>query len=157
VVHVMSGDYVRSLMLRHPTVAVRVVDVLARRLQKARESLEEMAFNDVTGRVAGLLLLLDPESAGVVEEYSHQELADMVGCLRESLTATLDRFKRSGAVRSGANAWRSVTGAGSNGSWFSDRARPRKLGTIRLPAPVRSLSAPVEYIDIERISLLYFS
>lgn len=101
VVHVMSRDYVRSLMLQHPTVAVRVVDVLARRLQKARESLEEMAFNDVTGRVAGLLLLLDPESAGVVEGYSHQELADMVGCLRESLTATLDRFKRSGAVTIG--------------------------------------------------------
>ena len=101
VVHVMSRDYVRSLMLRHPNVAVRVVDVLARRLQKARESLEEMAFNDVTGRVAGLLLLLDPEGEGVVEGYSHQELADMVGCLRESLTATLDRFKCSGAVAIG--------------------------------------------------------
>jgi len=101
VVHVMSRDYVSALMLQHPTVAVRVVDVLARRLQKARESLQEMAFNDVTGRVTGLLLLLDPEDVGFVEGSSHQELADMVGCLRESLSDTLDRFKRSGAVTVG--------------------------------------------------------
>jgi CRP-like cAMP-binding protein len=78
-----------------------VDDVLARRLQKARETLQKMAFNDVPGRVAGLLLLLDAEGEGVVEGYSHQELADMVGCLRESLTATLDRFKQSGAVAIG--------------------------------------------------------
>jgi CRP-like cAMP-binding protein len=79
VVHVMSREYVRALMLQHPTVAVRVVDVLARRLQRARESLQEMVFNDVTGRVAGLLLLLDPDDVGFVESYSHQELANMVG------------------------------------------------------------------------------
>jgi CRP-like cAMP-binding protein len=60
-----------------------------------------MAFNDVTGSVAGLLLLLDTDGVGFVEGYSHQELADMVGCLRESLTATLDRFKCSGAVTVG--------------------------------------------------------
>jgi CRP/FNR family cyclic AMP-dependent transcriptional regulator len=101
VVQVMTRDHVHALMLQHPTVVVRVVDVLARRLQKARESLQEMAFNDVTGRVAGLLLLLDPEGVGFVEGYSHQELADMVGCLRESLTATLDCFKRTGAVTIG--------------------------------------------------------
>ena len=56
-----------------------------------------MAFNDVTGRVAGLLLWLDRQGTNVVEGYSDQELAAMVGCLRESLTVTLGRFKRSGA------------------------------------------------------------
>jgi len=36
-----------------------------------------------------------------VEGYSHLELADMVGSLRESLTATLDRFKHSSPVTVG--------------------------------------------------------
>ena len=60
-----------------------------------------MSFKDVTGRVVVLLLVLDPEGVEFVEGYSHQELADMVGCLPESLTTTLDRFKRSAAVTVG--------------------------------------------------------
>ena len=61
----------------------------------------EMAFNDVTGRVAALLLRLADVETGVVEGYSHRDLAAMVGCLRESLTTVLDRFKGSGALEIG--------------------------------------------------------
>ncbi len=60
-----------------------------------------MVFNDVTGRVAGLLLRLDEPGCGVVDGYSHQDLASMVGCLRESLTGALDGFKRTGALEIG--------------------------------------------------------
>ena len=97
----LSRSDVESLVLEHPRVALRLIEVLARRLQEARDGLQEMAFNDVTGRVAGLLLRLDRQGTNVVEGYSHQELAAMVGCLRESLTVTLDRFKRSGALAVG--------------------------------------------------------
>ena len=62
-----------------------------------------MVFSDVTGRVAGLLLRLDEPNRGVVEGYSHQDLASMVGCLRESLTGALDGFKRTGAPEIGRN------------------------------------------------------
>lgn len=93
----LSGESMRAVMMEHPAVALRMVEALARRLKEARESLQEMAFNDVTGRVAGLLLLLADET-GIVEGYSHQDLAAMVGCLRESLTLTLDRFKGNGVV-----------------------------------------------------------
>ena len=60
-----------------------------------------MAFSDVTGRVAGLLLRLADSGTDVVDGYSHQDLASMVGCLRESLTATFDRLKQTGAVATG--------------------------------------------------------
>ena len=98
VICALSRDDVRKLMLERPTVGLRIMEVLARRLQQARDALEEMAFSDVTGRVAGLLLRLAGPDANTVEGYSHQDLASMVGCLRESLTVTLDRFKQSGAV-----------------------------------------------------------
>ncbi|MCH8206530.1 MAG: Crp/Fnr family transcriptional regulator [Chloroflexi bacterium] len=97
----LDTDDVRSLMLRHPTVALRVIKVLGSRLQEARDSLQDMAFNDVTGRVAGLLLRLADEQTNVVEGFTHRDLAAMVGCLRESLTTTLDRFKESDAVSIG--------------------------------------------------------
>jgi CRP/FNR family transcriptional regulator len=97
----LSGDMVRAVMLEYPSVAVRMVEALAHRLKETRESLQEMAFNDVTGRVASLLLLLADDDTGIVEDYSYQVLASMVGCLRESITLTLDRFKGNGAVAIG--------------------------------------------------------
>lgn len=78
-----------------------MVDVLTGRLQQTRDALEEMAFNDVKGRVAGLLLRLADPDEDLVEEYSHQELAAMVGCLRESITTPLNRFKENGVVEIG--------------------------------------------------------
>ncbi len=60
-----------------------------------------MAFNDLTGRVAGLLLHLADEDTDVINGYSHEDLAAMLGCLRESFTVVLERFKRSNAVATG--------------------------------------------------------
>ena len=97
----LSRHDVESLIREHPTAAFRVIEVLAGRLQQATDSLQEMVFNDLTGRVAGLLLRLSDEDTNVVEGYSHQDLASMVGCLRESFTTALDGFKRSGAVETG--------------------------------------------------------
>ena len=51
--------------------------------------------------VAGLLLRLADEQTNIVEGFTHRDLAAMVGCLRESLTTTLDRFKESDAVSIG--------------------------------------------------------
>ena len=101
VICALSRHDVESLILDHPKVAFRVIEVLAQRLQQTRDSLEEMAFNDLTGRVAGLLLRLADEETNLIEGYAHQDLASMVGCLRESITIALDRFKQSDAISIG--------------------------------------------------------
>ncbi len=101
VICALSRHDVESLVLEHPQVALRLIEVVARRLQDSREMLQEMAFNDLTGRVAGLLLKLADDDTDLVEGYSHQDMAAMVGCLRESLTAVLDRFKHSDALSIG--------------------------------------------------------
>ena len=97
----LTREDVHSLMTRYPSVAYRIVEVLANRLQETREALQEMAFSDVMGRVGALLLRLADGQTDVVEGYSHQDLAAMVGCLRESMTVTLDRLKRIDVVAVG--------------------------------------------------------
>ena len=92
---------VRSLIMDHPIVALRLIEVLAGRLHECRDAYQEMAFYDVTGRLAVLLLRLADEETGTIEGYSHQDLASMVGCLRESFTATLDRLRNDRAVKVG--------------------------------------------------------
>lgn len=101
VICALSRHDFESLILEHPQVALRLIEALARRLQEAQDSLKGMAFMDVTGRVAELLLKLAGAESNAIEGYSHQDLAAMVGCLRESLTAVLDEFKKSGALAVG--------------------------------------------------------
>ncbi len=100
VICVLSRHDLESLMLEHPTVALRVAEALTHRLEETRALLQEIAFNDLTGKVAGLLLQLAGGDSNI-DGYSHEDLAARVGCLRESFTAVLDRFKRSGAVTTG--------------------------------------------------------
>lgn len=101
VICALSRHDVEALILEYPIAALRIIEVLVRRLQQTRVSLQEMIFNDVTGRVASLVLHLADEDTNVIKGYSHQDLAAMVGCLRESFTAILDRFKNSKAVATG--------------------------------------------------------
>lgn len=100
VICALSRSDMEELMTEHPQVALRMIEVLAGRLQQTRDALQEMTFSDVTGRIAGLLLRMSDDD-GVIEGYSHQDLSAMVGCLRESFTAVIDRFKDSEAVITG--------------------------------------------------------
>ena len=60
-----------------------------------------MAFNDLTERVANLLLRLADENTNIIDGFSHDDLAPMVGCRRESFSVIIDRFRRAGAILTG--------------------------------------------------------
>ena len=79
-------------------MALRIFEVYTYRLQQTRESLKEMAFNDLMGNVAGLPLRLADPNTDVSEGHPLGDLAAMVGCVRVSFTAVLDRFKHTDAV-----------------------------------------------------------
>ena len=101
VVCTLSREDVHGLIFEHPGVGLRIVETLAIRLQQARDAFDEMAFSDVLGRVASLLLRLSDTGTNVVDGHSNQDLAAMIGCLQESFTVTLDQLGRSGAVTIG--------------------------------------------------------
>ena len=147
----LSRPDLEALVMEHPYVGLRLIEVIARRLRDSREELQEMAFNDLTGRVAGLLLRLVEDEAEVVEGYSHQDLAAMVGCLRESLTTILDRFKDSNAITIGRKRiairdraqLESVVSQRSGGSPWSPRvAGPSGANTSTRPPPPPRPAAP---------------
>jgi CRP-like cAMP-binding protein len=94
------------LMRAYPEVAVRMVRVLSQRLRELEELLERLALSSVRTRILHLLAKL-AESFGVPEGrflrldvgLAHQDLADMVGCSRETVTLTLRELARQGVVR----------------------------------------------------------
>jgi CRP-like cAMP-binding protein len=95
---VMSQNDVERLILAKPRVALRMLQIMGRRLAAAEARLEDLAYKSVPGRLASLLLRLDREGDGVIEGVTHQELADMVGAYRETVTKILDELQEAGAV-----------------------------------------------------------
>lgn len=92
----MSRVDIEQVMLEHPRVAVRMVGLLSKRLHEAENKLEQMAFTPVPERVARLLLTL--AQGNEVPGYSHQELADMIGTSRETVSRALVDLKIAGII-----------------------------------------------------------
>jgi CRP/FNR family transcriptional regulator, cyclic AMP receptor protein len=99
---VMSRADVEQLLLKNPRIAMRLAQSLGNRLAEAEARLEDMAFKSVPGRLAGLLLRLaddtDWRGRNVVSGLTHQQLAELVGSYRETVTLTLNDFRAAGYV-----------------------------------------------------------
>lgn len=97
---VMSRADLERLILDKPQVALRLLEVMAARLKELEAKLEELAFKSIPARLASLLLKLARQQDGhlVVEGYTHQDLAEMLGTYRETTTQTLNEFKQRGWV-----------------------------------------------------------
>lgn len=98
---VMSRADVERLIRERPEVALRMIEVLGRRLATSEERLEELAYRSVSARIAAVLLRLSSGYEFEVVSITHQELGDLIGALRESVTKTLDEFQAQGLVKLG--------------------------------------------------------
>lgn len=99
---VMSRADVERLMREKPKVALRIVEAIGQRLTHMERRLEEIAFKSIPARLASLLLRLAHEQGGdQVQGYTHQDLGEMLGTYRETVTQTLNEFKSDGLIEIG--------------------------------------------------------
>lgn len=94
---VLSRRDVEWLLQKYPRVATRLVALMGRRLMDAEARLEALAFRSIAARLAALLLALQRD--GSVAGQTHQDLAEMIGTYRETVTQTLNEFKARGLIR----------------------------------------------------------
>ncbi len=92
---IMRREDVERLIVKKPQVAMRMLEVLGDRLHATETQLEALAFRSVRARLAAALLRIAQD--GEVRA-THQELSEMVGAYRETVTKTLDEFQREGLV-----------------------------------------------------------
>lgn len=101
---VMSRPDVERLMREKPEVALRFMESLGTRLNDVERRLEDVAFKSIPSRLASLLLRLadaETDKGDLVRGYTHQDLAEMLGTYRETITQTLNDFKSDGLVQIG--------------------------------------------------------
>jgi CRP/FNR family transcriptional regulator, cyclic AMP receptor protein len=89
-----------------PRILLNMTTVLSRRLRKMNELIRSLVFFDVYGKVARVLLTLVAEKGRVTAQgtvidlrLTQQELAELAGMSRETMTRTLRDFQQAGVVR----------------------------------------------------------
>ena len=92
-----------QLMLDTPQIATALLAELASRLRKTDRKIEGLALLDVTSRIARTLLQLaedqgrETEQGSLVESRpTHQQLANMAGTTRETVSRVLKRLEAQG-------------------------------------------------------------
>lgn len=77
-----------------------LMQAMGQRVVEAENRLEQVAYSTIASRLASLLLELEGNDPGHVVHATHQELADMLGTWRETISKTLQEFRRRGLVAS---------------------------------------------------------
>lgn len=95
----MNRGDVERFIIGNPKIALRLVATLGQRLTEVENQIEALAFKSVPARLASLLLRL--AQGGEIEGLTHNDLAEMVGAYRETVTQVLDGFQSSGLLRLG--------------------------------------------------------
>ena len=94
----MSRTDVQRLLHEHPDIALHVVEHLARRLRDAEAQLETLAYDRLEARLAAVLLREVDSRDQCVRGLSQQEIAEMIGSTRESVTRLLNQMARQGLI-----------------------------------------------------------
>ena len=95
-----------QLMSRVPQIAISLLAELATRLRRTDRKIEGLALLDVTGRISETLLQLatdhgNESEEGIVLESrpTHQQLANMSGTTRETVSRVLKRLENQGYLK----------------------------------------------------------
>lgn len=97
---VERGDFER-LLATHAHLGAQMTRMMVQRRKDLETKVEALVFRDVTSKLAELLLKLageygvdDARGTMVALKITHQELANLIGSTRETVSLTLSQFKR---------------------------------------------------------------
>ena len=98
------GDFLQ-LLHKVPKIAISLLSELASRLRKTDRKIEGLALLDVTSRISETLLVLADEQGEETSEGfhianrpTHQQLANMSGTTRETVSRVLKRLEGQGYI-----------------------------------------------------------
>jgi CRP/FNR family cyclic AMP-dependent transcriptional regulator len=107
----LGTESLHGYLVARPQASYTLLAALARRLRRTNESLADLVFTDVPGRVAKALLELSQRFGRPVEEgimvahdLTQEELAQLVGASRETVNKALADFATRGWIKLEARA-----------------------------------------------------
>jgi CRP/FNR family cyclic AMP-dependent transcriptional regulator len=99
------GEF-EKLVQKEGMIGYRLSKVIAQRRREVENKIEQLIFKDVNAKLAELLLRLateygieDSRGTLVSLKITHQEMANLIGSTRETVSLTLSQFKRKGLIQ----------------------------------------------------------
>ena len=90
----------------HPNVTIKLTKLIGLRLKKIQSRVEDLVFRDVPARLAHLLSELsktegvaDKQGIRLKVKLTHQEMANLIGCSRETVSTTMGQFRDDGLIQ----------------------------------------------------------
>jgi CRP-like cAMP-binding protein len=97
----MDREQFEALLRTHAGLGLMLAKTLCLRRRELESRLEDLIFKDVSAKLAELLLGLcddygvdDARGTLVAVKITHQEMANLIGSTRETVSLTLSQFKR---------------------------------------------------------------
>ncbi len=101
-IYQISREAFQTLIRENPEFGLRLIQIIGLRLKQAQARIEDLVFRQVPSRVARLLVSLaeshgkvTPNGIRVEFPLTHQEIADLVGSSRVTVTQILNKFRTS--------------------------------------------------------------
>ncbi|MFQ5580627.1 MAG: Crp/Fnr family transcriptional regulator [Nitrospiria bacterium] len=102
---VVNKELFLSMVQKKPEFSFRLTKLIGLRLKRIESRVEDLVFRDVATRLAHLLLELSKDYGKETSEgiklrikITHQEIANLIGSIRETVSAVLGDFKREGLI-----------------------------------------------------------
>lgn len=96
---VLDGQSLKQLMMKYPAIALKILEELSMRLEKAERLIEDLTTRSVEVRIARALLELATHNDEVVLELSKGDLASHTGMSPETLSRKLSYFQKMGWIK----------------------------------------------------------
>lgn len=104
----IGKDAFRHILDRHPSVTLRVVDIMAARLRAAHERVRQLSISSVEERIAHVILVLsdkfgEQSEVGLLIQVplTREDLASMAGTTPETASRVMSQFQKDGLVEAG--------------------------------------------------------
>jgi CRP/FNR family transcriptional regulator len=98
-VWVVDSETLRGLILSHPQFAQKVLVNFGTMLRGMVRKVSEMAFYQVTHRLARLISELPPDEMGTASLMTQEQMAARLGTVREVVARSIKELERSGAIQ----------------------------------------------------------
>lgn len=111
----IESESFRRLLTNHPPIALKVMDIMARRLQAAQEMVRLLSVASVEQRLAHVLVKLgdklgETDKVGLLIQMplGRSDLAELTGTTTETASRVLSQFQKDGLIQTGRQ-WVAIT------------------------------------------------
>ena len=83
-----------DLLRKRPDLALHIMEIVGNRLRLLEERLVEATYSPVKVRLAHFLLSNSDQTSGLLTNFTHEEIGDNIGALRQTVTEILGLMQK---------------------------------------------------------------